>query len=862
MSRSTAVLLAMVAIALVAFLGQPAAAVAAPLPPSIQGTVLDSQTGTGAAGITVNSWRWNAALGDYSIEATVQTGADGTYRIYSLSDRDHYVSFRDKSGSYVPQWYQDAAELSSATGVPTLYGLTSGGIDAALTPYSSLATGSIAGVIRGSGGTGIQGAQVQLHWWDPIMRTWAASSTTASGADGTYVFASVKPGSWRIAAGDNGLNYRTGYFDGASDLGSAATLVVSPGSAHVADISLGAWPSISGMVTDAASGTPLAGIQVTAYELVGSEYQVYDFTTTADDGTWGLYALPPNAYLVEFFDPLGLYAPSWWSGKGDINSADLVLAGEYTHVSGISAGLEQQGGAAISGTVTDRYTGSPLAGAAVALYDAAGSGDAPLATATADEVGRFVFSDLPPGIYRVGATDAAYTPGFFDSAGSFGAASDLTVTDSRTRITNVDLDLAHALPPALFSDVKGSYADTATVHMWATDSGDGVTSLSYRLDGAATVTVAGDSADAVAFGAGSHQLRFTATDPAGNTSAPKTLAFKINVTRARRISGASRFDVSAHIANAQGSPSGRDVVLASGDDAAAADPLSAAGLSWAYGSAPLLLTSRTSLPGSVASGVGNIANQLSGDTTLAVHIVGGTGSVPDVRFTDLVSGVRARYGSAAANRLVKDRILATGNRYALAAAVAHRMQAVRGSEMATFALVANGADSGTFFDALALSPIAARCGAPILLVSKNAVPAPTAAALASLGATGGAVWIAGGTGTVAESVRTQLGVPSAHRLAGANRYKTAVVVANTALARGWLTDAQAGVAAKLPDALTGGTYLGWQGGPLLVTTPSPLQKDTSAWISAHRASLADVWVFGGTGSVSQGTANQIDALFN
>jgi hypothetical protein len=296
-----------------------------------------------------------------------------------------------------------------------------------------------------------------------------------------------------------------------------------------------------------------------------------------------------------------------------------------------------------------------------------------------------------------------------------------------------------------------------------------------------------------------------------------------------------------------------DVVLASGEDRAAADPLAAAGLSWAYGGAPVLLTPSTSAPAEVRALVRDMAAANPG-RTVSVHIVGGTMSVPEGRYLELAAAVAGSGGALAA-----DRVQRTGSRYDLAAAVARRMAALAAAdparELAGFALVANGADAAKFFDALALSPIAAAQGAPILLVTADSVPPATAAALASLGYSGDEVWVGGGPNTVSPGVLAALG--TTHRLWGKTRYATAVAIAEAALARGWLEPGRVGVAAKLPDALAGGALIGALEGPLLLTASEPLTGDTAAFLAGRSDEVGECYVFGGTASVTEVTVTGV-----
>ncbi len=286
----------------------------------------------------------------------------------------------------------------------------------------------------------------------------------------------------------------------------------------------------------------------------------------------------------------------------------------------------------------------------------------------------------------------------------------------------------------------------------------------------------------------------------------------------------------------------KNVVIASGDDRAAADPLAASGLCWAY-DAPMLLVSATSTPDEVKAAVNEIVAK-NGSVTL--RVVGGTSSVPAARLTEIQNA------AGGATKVKVDRVLSTGGRYDLAAAIASRMKSVRGAEMPSVALVANGADPSKFFDALALSPIAAAKGAPILLVEANKVPPATASALASL--TPSLRVVGGGPLTVSEHVRNYLG---AVRWSGGDRYATAVAIANNAVDRGWLARYNVGVAAKMPDALTGGSLMGKRGGVLLLSDGRVLSTTTKSWLTSYKSQVGDSCVFGGPLSISDTVRIQI-----
>lgn len=320
------------------------------------------------------------------------------------------------------------------------------------------------------------------------------------------------------------------------------------------------------------------------------------------------------------------------------------------------------------------------------------------------------------------------------------------------------------------------------------------------------------------------------------------------VLASERLADRTRFSTAVAIAKAAypGWEGVKNVVIASGDDRAAADPLAASGLCWAY-DAPMLLVSATRTPDEVKAAVKEIVAK---NDKVTLRVVGGPLSVPDTCIAELVA---AGGGSA---KVTADRVLSTGGRYDLSRAIALRMRAVAAVDpaktMPSTALFANGADPTKSFDALALSPIASAKGAPILLVTATSVPQATAATINDLKPS--TKIVGGGPNTVSETVRTQLG---ATRWSGRTRYDTAIAIANGAVSKGWLVPSQAGLAAKLPDALTGGSFMGRKGGVLLLTDGAALTPVTKTWLTTYKSQVEAAYIFGGTASISDTVRIQV-----
>lgn len=307
---------------------------------------------------------------------------------------------------------------------------------------------------------------------------------------------------------------------------------------------------------------------------------------------------------------------------------------------------------------------------------------------------------------------------------------------------------------------------------------------------------------------------------------------------AQRDAGANRY--AAAVAMAKRAYPGwagvSHVVVASGADRAAADPLAASGLCWAY-DAPLLLIAPSATPGETRAALREIVTV---NTTVTVHVVGGTTSVPKARIGEL----KAIVGSARVEQPWK-----TGGRYSLAAGIADRVRAVAATTSRTVppvAIVANGSDPRRFADALAASAISRNTGIPVLLTAEVSPPGPTLSALARMG------WpetiVVGGTASVSGAAYKALRADA--RWHGSDRYSTATSIARKAIARGWASGDVVGLASKIPDALAGSASLGRTGGVVLITETARLHKTPWAYLTSPPAPVSGVVVLGGSRSVS------------
>lgn len=188
------------------------------------------------------------------------------------------------------------------------------------------------------------------------------------------------------------------------------------------------------------------------------------------------------------------------------------------------------------------------------------------------------------------------------------------------------------------------------------------------------------------------------------------------------------------------------------------------------------------------------------------------------------------------------------DRYATAAAVSRA--SVEPGVSVVYA--AAGAD---FPDALAVAPVAGQDRAPVLLVTRDAVPAATHEEIARLGPE--RIVVVGGTAAVSVGVEQQLRRHApVTRLAGRDRYATAARVSASAfapgVARAFVTTGQA-----FADALSGGAAAVIRGAPVVLVTRDRIPALTAAEL--ERLAPGAITVLGGEQAVSAGVAAALES---
>jgi len=459
-------------------------------------------------------------------------------------------------------------------------------------------------------------------------------------------------------------------------------------------------------------------------------------------------------------------------------------------------------------------------------------------------------------------TDPAPGSGVFETywsldGGPSGTGTTVSVTtegDWTLRFHSVDLAgnaesertaaFAVEIPPAAptiasstHPDQNTAYADGRFSASWTSPDTD-VAGYAVVLDGSAAtvpapqVTQAGAAFEATVPADTTRYLHVRAQDARGNWGETSHFTVRVAPVAAVAVAGVDRIATAIEAAKIAFPEGAFTVVIATARNWP--DALGGAALAGAVGG-PILLTEPGALPTAVATAI----SALGADKAI---ILGGTAAVSSAVESSLV----ALLGAADVDRIEG------ADRYGTAREVAG--ETVRrlwpGGYDGT-AFVATGAN---FPDALGGSPLAAANGWPIYLVRPTGVDDALVQSMTSAGVDH--MLVLGGTAVVSDSTKAALEirvVATSKRLAGADRYATARVVATYGVSDAGL--AWHGVAlatgTNFPDALAGGVLQGRARSVMLLTGPDVLYDGARQALDDNSAVIWEIRFLGGTSAVSQ-----------
>ncbi len=496
----------------------------------ITGTVTQSGGGgSPLAGVTVDLQQNT----DFGSSGRVETAADGTYSFEGLQPgTDYQVCFSgdDATGGssdatgYVGQCWRGQPVGGTPTPVTVTAGSTTADISAAL-----VAGGSISGSVTQSGtGASLAGVAIRVSDYS-LNLPYEPSAQTAT--DGTYSIRALPASTHYMVCFDaslatGGSNDTTGYsgqcWHNQPSTGTPTSVTVTSGvTTSGIDASLALAGAISGTVTQAGTGAPLADVGLSVSSDSVSDY---GYGYTRPDGTYTVAGLDPATDYTVCFDSSGAtggssdatgYVGQCWHNQPSTGTPTPVTVTSGGTTSGIDASLAVAG--AISGTVTESGTGAPLAGVFVDYYGSASTGGEGYTNAD----GTYTVTGLDPATDYTVCFDASWATGGSSDASGYvgqcwhnqpltGTPTSVTVTSG---VTTSGIDASLVPGGAISGTVTEAGAGPALAGVWVSVWSGSTSASEYGYtDADGTYTVTGLDA------ATDYTVCFDATGATGGSS--------------------------------------------------------------------------------------------------------------------------------------------------------------------------------------------------------------------------------------------------------------------------------------------------------------------------------------------------------
>jgi hypothetical protein len=392
--------------------------------------------------------------------------ATGAYELGGLPTGDYIVQFTGYQGlDSFNEYYDGVPTIDLADPVAVVIGDTTTGIDGELgIPPGGVISGRITDPYLRS----FDFARVSAYQWDGD--DWVLAGQTETTYYESEYELPLPPGDYRLLfEGGSFLQFDLPAWEFFDDVGSidnaTPVTVVLDQRIDGLDVAVGnlSTGSISGTVTDAATGAPLSGIEVWVADRKG-RVLTDQIAVTAGDGSYTVDGLWPEGYRVEFYDPD--------YGYGTSLIPSVLVARDP--VVGIDAALDLVPAGSLPGSVTGTVVdedGNPIFNIRVVADDPVGSG---FAVSTTDSQGFFRLRDLADGTYEVrfSSPDGFWVPEIFDDVTDPSAAQPVVVSASSTT-AGVDAELAAA--GVITGKITNRFGGDFQI----------ATAIAYRFDGSA-----------------------------------------------------------------------------------------------------------------------------------------------------------------------------------------------------------------------------------------------------------------------------------------------------------------------------------------------------------------------------------------
>jgi len=794
---------------------------------SIEGTVTSSG-GAGIGTVHVEAKYWDPLISDWVVAGSDQTDPSGFYRVTGIRPGTYHVRFIDQSGVYVEEWYDDERLESEATSITVAEGVPTTGVSAVMAE-----AGHITGRVTSDGSTGIGGIVIDVYQVvGPAYRIYGGSVGTLP--DGTFDVGGLVNGSYYLRFSDETGTYVDEYWNDVGSMAQATAIPVSEG-ATTSGIEVVMEPLVGDAYEDddvVVDATPTsvdaAGQDHTLHEdgdhdwlafraRGGHEYLIETYETWANCDTYlDVYAADGTTLLASNAETgVGQFAGLTYTPSTD-GTYTVDVHGQYVYTLGCY-GVRIQDLTDVTAPVTSTSDDGSWHDGAVDVSIAAtdgpdGAGVSAIYARTDDTPPSVIAGDLYDGL-PITFADEGISPLRYlsrDLAGNveFAHADEIRIDLTDPQTAGV-ADSEWGTDPV---PVTLSAEDPVSGSGDATPSASGVGAVYYRVGGGSTQQYAGAFLVSLE---GETTVEYWSVDRAGNEEDHATALTRRDTTppvlsddHTATYGGTARITLSA---------------VDAGCGCAAVD--------W----------SLDGVPGQNAGSSAVVECDVLGEHTLtyfASDMLGNTSQPATIEF-DVQREGQAEYVAVAGE-----------TRYTTAIEASQRAF----PDGAECVVIATGRN---WPDALGGSPLAGIAGGPLLLTDTAQLPAAVRDEIGRLKPK--SAYVLGGTGAVSSAVeqeiRTLLGGGAVTRLAGENRYGTAMAIADEVIRlNGDAYDGTCFVATGLnyPDALAAS--------PVAAARWWPIVLEPAAGQMYWPTGATDAVVLGGTGAVSSSVENSLASL--
>jgi hypothetical protein len=259
--------------------------------------------------------------------SSIPADSQGHYSFSGLATGTYYLYFHPCFGAnYVAEWYSNAVTFNDADPISVTDGQTTT-INAAMAHG-----GTITGTVKNDDGDPLSGIVVSAQ-----IQNGSTGGSASTDSNGSYSIAGLPAGSYSVGFFDSGTTYVAQYWNDKPDYSSATPVPVTVDTT-TPNISPTLHPggSISGTVTDAATGNPLEGICVGVY---GQGTNSVCATTDAN-GHYSLSKIPPGSVKVRFAHSQDQeHRDQYYNDRPDLTSGDSVTVVAEQNTPNIDAAL-------------------------------------------------------------------------------------------------------------------------------------------------------------------------------------------------------------------------------------------------------------------------------------------------------------------------------------------------------------------------------------------------------------------------------------------------------------------------------------------------------------------------------------------